>query len=123
MSGRVPADPHVVGDVGINNGQPDVFVNLTREAEDCVSRGNDYCTKEKATEFLEKYTDTQSYVNGMVGLAISGNWDSVLYDNHNYLTFVSGAGKLYYVAWDLDQTLNGNQENNHALPGGFGGGW
>jgi len=81
-----------------------IFANLTREAIDCVDRGNEFCTKEKATEILEKYTDPQSFIDGLVGLTLTGNWDSVLYTNHNYMMYIRN-NKLFYLSWDLDQTM------------------
>lgn len=96
-----------------------VFANVFREAADCVARGNEHCTKERATEILEKYVDTQSYVNALVGLALTGNWDSILYQNHNYLTYITSEAKLYYVAWDLDQTLAASIEGNYWFAQGW----
>jgi hypothetical protein len=50
-----------------------------------------------------------------VGLALSGNWDSVFYIDHNYIIYVTPGNKLMYVAWDLDQTGVGT--NTNFLPG------
>jgi hypothetical protein len=99
--------------VKVNDGalHSDLFYGLAREAKDCVDKGDDYCTKDKASEILGKYINKQSFVNGFVGLALAGNWDSIFYDNHNYMLYVTNsaegddAARLYYSAWDLDQTF------------------
>jgi len=90
------------------NNHTSLFFNLAREAEACVSRGNAYCTKERAAEILDRYTDANSFINGMVGLALTGNVDSVWFVNHNYMMYVYDNSKLFYVAWDLDDTLAAN---------------
>jgi hypothetical protein len=99
---------------------PAPFVNLTLEAEDCVRQGDAYCTNETASAILDKYVDAQSFIDGFVGLALSGNWDSVFYTDHNYLMYVTSDNKLTYVAWDLDQTGTGTITSFHPLQAGLG---
>lgn len=81
-----------------------LFANLVKEAEDCVRQGNAFCTQKKAAEILDKYADKESFVNGLVGLALAGNWDSPFYIVHNFMMYIK-SDKLFYSAWDLDQTL------------------
>ena len=99
---------------GPGNSAP--FYNLAREAEACIATNATYCNKAKASKILDKYVDAQSFINGLVGLALSGNWDSIMWVNHNYFMYVNTDNKLVYVAWDLDNTATGTMSAFHPVP-------
>jgi len=79
-----------------------IFAQLYTEAKACVKAG-DSCTVEHMNNILDKYVDVDSFVGAMAGLAMTGNWDSPMYINHNYMIYVRN-NKLFYIHWDLDQT-------------------
>jgi len=86
----------------------DLFANFNQEATECFNKPAT-CTKSKATAIVEKYTHPDSFIDGIVGMTLSGNSDQPILIKHNFYFYVfpdsTGVNKFFYISWDYNQVL------------------
>jgi spore coat protein CotH len=99
-----------------------LLAGLSKEANRCKVARN--CSKAQAAAILDKYMDSESVINWLVGLTLTANVDTPLdgpLSLHNFYFYVKD-GRLVPIPWDYDETFAEKPGTGNAFwPNGIGG--